>query len=350
MDTIKQLEDRVAELESLCSDIAGKYVVAEKRTKLVTQRAKIWGSLAACALVAVVVISPGNKAIAQGYGESFSKLVADVNALKQKTQFMSVNGKTTTFTGCNVQIVNGLGATDGNPNDPFDFKNDAVTNGLGNLIIGYNLHGIGDGPQTGSHNLILGDGNGFTSYGGIVDGEFNTISGPYASITGGSSNTVTAEYSSITGDAFNKAAGFNSTVSGGYANNASGSYSSVSGGEYNLASGEGSEVSGGYGNTSSASESSVSGGYLNVSEGNQSSVSGGQGNYASASAAAVSGGSNNTATGFASSIAAGYSNIASGEISSCLGGYLCRSDDPFSAVLGGYNSTVNTGNGYTHFP
>ena len=36
----------------------------------------------------------------------------------------------------NVQIVNGLGATNGNPN--FPDSNSGTVNGLGNLIVGYN--------------------------------------------------------------------------------------------------------------------------------------------------------------------------------------------------------------------
>ena len=42
--------------------------------------------------------------------------------------------KTIRFTGVNVQIVNGLGATNGNPGDPRD--DEQVVNGLGNLVVG----------------------------------------------------------------------------------------------------------------------------------------------------------------------------------------------------------------------
>ena len=70
-----------------------------------------------------------------------------VMALQQKTRYVSVSGTEMYVAGANLHIVNGLRATNGNPLDP-----DAVspfltnTNGLGNLIIGYNeaVGGFGD--------------------------------------------------------------------------------------------------------------------------------------------------------------------------------------------------------------
>ena len=84
-----------------------------------------------------------------------------------------------TFSGVNVHIVNGTGATDG------------TVNGLGNLIVGYNeLRGdIGD-DRTGSHNVVVGTINSYSSAGGLVVGFSNTISGPYSSVSGGGANTA----------------------------------------------------------------------------------------------------------------------------------------------------------------
>src|SRR5262245_59737810 len=59
--------------------------------------------------------------------------------------------------GANLQDVDGSGGTDG------------PTNGLGNLIVGYNEDESGL-PRTGSHNIIGGTDNGYASYGGIVTG------------------------------------------------------------------------------------------------------------------------------------------------------------------------------------
>ncbi len=154
-----------------------------------------------------------------------------------------VNGGTTIrFTGVNVQIVNGTGQT-------------GQINGLGNLIIGYNNPRTG-GPhtcslgehwdnqtdcqnnggtwdlnfKTGSHNLIVGDQNAYSSYGGIVAGRYNVINGPFATVTGGTDNIGAGWYSSVSGGIANTASGDHSSISGGYNNTASGNSSSVSGG------------------------------------------------------------------------------------------------------------------------
>jgi hypothetical protein len=151
-----------------------------------------------------------------------------------------IAGKPTVqFHGCNVQIVNGAGST-------------ATTNGAGNLIIGYDentgfarLSG-GPGAQTGSHDLIIGQEQEFTSYGGLVAGAENNITGPSASITGGEQNTASGtRVSSVSGGAFNTASGLRSSVSGGDVNTASGEHAWVGGGVENKAEGFASAIFGG---------------------------------------------------------------------------------------------------------
>src|SRR5262245_38402709 len=62
------------------------------------------------------------------------------------------------FDGVNVHIRNGLGATNGSPQNPSSTDPGVVrTNGLGNLIVGYNeLRGAegGGDTRTGSHNVV----------------------------------------------------------------------------------------------------------------------------------------------------------------------------------------------------
>ncbi|MCP3919120.1 MAG: hypothetical protein GY711_26555 [bacterium] len=71
--------------------------------------------------------------------------------------------RTLRISNVNVQIVNGVGATNGVP----DLPNQTVTNGLGNLIVGYNELGNPDGDErTGSHNLIVGARHTCTGFGG----------------------------------------------------------------------------------------------------------------------------------------------------------------------------------------
>ena len=117
------------------------------------------------------------------------------------------------------------------------------------LIVGYNEPSGSSSQRTGSHNVVVGPWHTYTSYGGLVVGESNTIFGPYASVSGGRGNTASGE---------------GSTVSGGDSNTASGLYASVSGGELNIANANAASVSGGFSNGALGNGSSVSGGSSRV--------------------------------------------------------------------------------------
>jgi uncharacterized protein (DUF2345 family) len=92
---------------------------------------------------------------------------------------------TARFTGVNVQVTNGV--------------NQTTVNGTGNLVVGFNeLRGIGD-DRSGSHNLVVGSRQNYASYGGLVAGFSNTISGAYASVSGGEANTASGDFSGISG-------------------------------------------------------------------------------------------------------------------------------------------------------
>lgn len=177
-------------------------------------------------------------------------------------------GDTLTFSGMNVQVVNGTASTDGSPN------------GLGNLIIGYNAARSGGTEpavdRAGSHYLVVGDQHHWTSYGGILAGVSNTASGLWASVTGGSSNTASGTRASVTGGSNNTASGGHASVTGGFANTASNVVSSVTGGDSNTASGDRSSVAGGFENTASDSAASVAGGRGNTASGRFTSVAGGR--------------------------------------------------------------------------
>jgi hypothetical protein len=158
-----------------------------------------------------------------------------------------VAGKpTVVFSGLNVQVVNGEGTT-------------ASANGEGNLVLGYGEN-AGKHEQTGSHDLVLGDEQAFTSYGGILAGHLNSITAPFASITGGEQNTASGEGSWDGGGQRNLASGFESSVGGGQLNQA-GFLSSVSGGAQNRAiTGGSSWVGGGLKNSATGAFSSIFGG------------------------------------------------------------------------------------------
>ena len=174
-------------------------------------------------------------------------------------------GPIATLSGINLQLNNGAGTTN-------------TINGLGNLIIGYDEQGttsinrcsIGmngttqvnaanclanggtlstTGFKTGSHYLVLGSENNYSSYGGLLAGLRNFSNSRYASVSGGAGNTASGYYSSVSGGYGNTASGVTASVSGGHSNTASERSASVSGGRSNTASSYYSSVSGGIGCT-----------------------------------------------------------------------------------------------------
>jgi len=146
-------------------------------------------------------------------------LKAQINELKQTVAHLSAllegvsrDGSSFIFSGMNVHVVSGSGATDGTPN------------GLGNLIVGYNENGSQNTTKTniGSHNLVIGKNQTYSSYGGFVAGASNKITAPFATITGGFNNTASGSYSSVGGGQLNTASGDFATVSGGLTRKAEG--------------------------------------------------------------------------------------------------------------------------------
>ncbi len=158
----------------------------------------------------------------------FAELKAEVAELKRILEGVdrgeNTDGyDTITFSGVNVQIINGLGFTNSVNNQQIT-DGTGTFNGLGNLIVGYNeARYSGDNNRSGSHNIIVGKYHDYSSYGGLVAGNMNTISGPYSSVTGGSTNTADNWCSSVTG---------------GYNNTANNKWSSVTGGQGTTASSE----------------------------------------------------------------------------------------------------------------
>jgi hypothetical protein len=133
------------------------------------------------------------------------------NYVEIKTGSMDgVNGPHLIFKGVNVHVRSNSGAT-------------VDSTGLGNLIIGYNENATGGVAlnRLGSHNLVGGQMNSFSSSGGFVFGSNNTVSGRFATVFGGERNV---------------ASGLNSSILGGGQNTASGPYSTVYGGQQNMSS------------------------------------------------------------------------------------------------------------------
>ena len=277
--------------------------------------------LAACVTTGLLLIMMPGDALAKATPLLLS--ATEQEELKVVLKYVKVvpsgvGGKPTIqVSGANLQIVNGEGKTN-------------TTNGAGNLVIGYDqsrqqaceevepecIPGI-PGRQTGSHNLIVGSGQSFTSYGDIVAGLVGTITAPYASVTGGFQNEASGERAS---------------VSGGSTNRASALFASVSGGEADTASGESDWVSGGALNKAFGFAASVSGGIQDAVSGPFSSVSGGRKSSASASWSSISGGEENKAIGSLAWIGGGYGNIAEGAYSAIYGGKQLKATELAQAI------------------
>jgi hypothetical protein len=287
----------------------------EHQVRSVECQLRWWRGLA-CGLIVLALLTwalPLSTAQenARGGGQGLAQRIA---ALKQKLRHLASasdeEGRPeVVITGANLRIVNGLGTTD-------------TTNKLGNLIVGYNEpRNQPDSPdvRTGSHNVVVGRRHNFTSFGGLVVGDFNEISGAFSSVSGGEVNTASNSWSSVCGGSGNTAAGEHSSVCGGEVNTADGLVSSISGGSRNTAHGV---------------ASSVSGGEMGTADGFFSAVCGGSGNTASGSFSAVCGGRNNTAAGTGSTVSGGNSNSASGEDSSVSGGHNRTALGEFDWVAG----------------
>jgi hypothetical protein len=248
----------------------------EDEVRTVQRRLRLWRQLAGSVLVLMLVtlLQPWGLA-AQAPSEDLDRtlwqlvnLWGRVRALERTlTHVTSVTGAgglpEVVITGANLRLVNGLRAT-------------ATINGLGNLLVGYNEPREGENIRTGSHNVVVGQGHNFSSFGGFVVGRQNEISGAFAAVSGGFDNTASGASAAVSGGIFNRASGASASVSGGFDNTASASATSVSGGHGNMARGESAAVSGGHGNTASGPAAAISGGQANTASGFTSAVSGGR--------------------------------------------------------------------------
>ncbi|MGZ3696889.1 MAG: hypothetical protein ACXWP5_02245, partial [Bdellovibrionota bacterium] len=170
-----------------------------------------------------------------------------------------------TIDGVNVYIRNGSGFT-------------TTANARGNLVLGYNLPNNPASARTGSHNVIIGDENGYAATQGLIVGAVNTIQAgaDYATAIGLNHQILSGGINGAAlGGNGNKVLATNGTVVGGNNNQAQGFLSTVAGGAGNVASGQYSGVYGGVGNAATYYYNSVHGGGSNKAQGIGDSITGG---------------------------------------------------------------------------
>jgi hypothetical protein len=122
------------------------------------------------------------------------------------TLIRDANGfETVRFSGVNLQVVNGEGVTDS-------------LNGLGNVVIGYNNHDDIFSDRLGSHNIILGDNQGYPDTSELVTHKILSNQ-DLAVIVAGSMETLVGSNRTITvGGARSEDIGGNASVSVGASN------------------------------------------------------------------------------------------------------------------------------------
>jgi hypothetical protein len=180
---LETLLGRLAELEDEIREL--------KQTK---HAARPLARLAMTATVAVALALAATPSARAQFGLTLAGLNGRLLAVEAKTAPLSLVGTDLTFTGVNVHIRNGEGRTN-------------TRNELGNLIVGYNGALQVGNDRSGSHNLVVGDGHTYASYGGLVAGVTNSLTGPYATVTGGSDNVSGGLASSVSGGRFRAAFG-----------------------------------------------------------------------------------------------------------------------------------------------
>jgi uncharacterized coiled-coil protein SlyX len=176
---------------------------------------------------------------------------SSIGSLQNKTASMStttINGQSAvTFEGVNVHIRNGTGSTDG------------TVNGTGNLIVGYDESNSST-TKDGSHNIVLGERNSYTSYGGFVGGEGNSIEAGGASVFTGTNNIASGLNGAVIAGNQNESTDSTAVVVAGYSNQATGFRSVVVSGWSNIASGNYSAVLSGDSTEAAATECSIGSG------------------------------------------------------------------------------------------
>ena len=162
----------------------------EQQMHTVNRRLRWWRGLA-CGLVGLAVLAwmlPAVIAQEDAADKGQKGLAQRVAALEKLLKHFSREGNEVTSRGPTCTSSTAWAApTAGREDEPIP----DCPNGLGNLIVGYNelRDECSSDPcmniRTGSHNVVVGQRHNFSRFGGLVVGDFNTISGDFAVVSGG---------------------------------------------------------------------------------------------------------------------------------------------------------------------
>jgi hypothetical protein len=199
--TVRDLEQRVTALESQIAALLSQ--VNALQAADVTLQANIEQERADRILAAAALQQNINNAVPQNLLDLASYVSVDSSTIN------NLVGPHVIFTGVNMHIRNDIASQTTNGN-PTAFASNGITNGLGNLIVGYNEYG--GGPRNGSHNIVLGPFHGYGSFGGFVGGLGNAILGSFASVSGGTNNMASGVFATVSGGFGNTAAATSSIV------------------------------------------------------------------------------------------------------------------------------------------
>jgi cell division protein FtsB len=227
---IDSLQTTVASLQNQVSSLQKSYTTLQSEVSALQNELT-----AARSVLAQVSSLQTNNTRLQGQVSDLQHELSEARSVLALAPYVSVDrnpeigviGPNIIFSGANIHIVSGSGATDDNLS-----KGKSLT-GLGNLIIGYNEDPaeptlrfggtpLGPGDRGGSHNLVIGRGHTFTknAFGGLVAGEVNKIGNSEATILGGGNNTASGVAASVLGGTSNTASGVAASVVGGIENSA----------------------------------------------------------------------------------------------------------------------------------
>ena len=219
------------------------------------------------------------------------------------------DNQTLLISGVNLQVVNGTGST-------------SAVNGLGNFIVGYNESDSLTTERGGSHNLVMGRWNQYSSFSGIAHGLRNSVLNDESAVIAGSNNVVIGVRSAVFGGDRNTASGNKVVAIGGAQNEAKGSVTVAMGGENNEVDGSACIALGGLDNSALGGHDVLVGGGNNITSGDKSVLVGGQSNQAvmeeggNAQYSAIFGGRFNQVSDYCGAIMGGVSNTLSAGLNS----------------------------------